>query len=277
MLDQVSDEHRNRNNDNGTGAQPRIRHACGGGLWAALAIGACAWILGCCVVMLARVLHPVRHGRVPVSAGHAAALRRSCPPLGALFVIMQARRGTLTASHTRGASGWKPARRADRRPVSVGRSNCTSSPATQATAPVLGLHLYTWALITFVIVMIYVGAALDDDAEEHSRGAGGRDPGTDGVDAGHLAVHRGGGGNVVAIIFLGVRRGAARRPGGLPPGRAVHPLDHARRRVSDDPLADRDVPVVVDGLRPVRGHRASAAGNQVNCGPWADRGGGLGP
>ena len=133
-----------------------------GGLWAALSYwGLHAWILGYCVVMLAAFYIQFAMGEFPCPLCMLQRYGMILSSLGALFVIMQARRGTLTASRYAQGLGMGLLGALTGAPVSVRQIELHIKPGDPGYGePVLGLHLYTWALITFVIVMIYVGAAL---------------------------------------------------------------------------------------------------------------------
>ena len=81
--------------------------------------------------------------------------------LGALYVIMQARRGTLTTAGYAQGLGMGLIASIAGSSVSVRQILLHIKPGDSGYgAPVLGLHLYTWAFITFVIVMLYVGLML---------------------------------------------------------------------------------------------------------------------
>jgi hypothetical protein len=81
--------------------------------------------------------------------------------LGALFVIMQARRGVLTTARYAQGLGLGLIGVLAGASVSVRQIELHILPGDPGYGePFLGLHLYTWAFITFTIVMIYVGVML---------------------------------------------------------------------------------------------------------------------
>ena len=81
--------------------------------------------------------------------------------LGALFVVMQARRGELTTARYAQGLGLGLVGALAGASVSVRQIELHIEPGDPGYgAPVLGLHLYSWAFLTFVIVLIYCGAML---------------------------------------------------------------------------------------------------------------------
>jgi disulfide bond formation protein DsbB len=82
--------------------------------------------------------------------------------LGALLIVMQARRGTLTtAKYSQGLGMGLLGALIGGAEVSVRQILLHIKPGDPGYgAPVLGLHLYTWALVTFVIVIAYCGLQL---------------------------------------------------------------------------------------------------------------------
>lgn len=82
--------------------------------------------------------------------------------LGALLIVMQARRGTLTtAKYSQGLGMGLLGALVGGAEVSVRQILLHIKPGDPGYgAPVLGLHLYTWALITFIIVIAYCGVQL---------------------------------------------------------------------------------------------------------------------
>lgn len=80
---------------------------------------------------------------------------------GALFVIMQARRGTLTTARYAQGLGMGLLGVLAGASVSIRQIELHILPGDPGYGePFLRLHLYTWAFVTFAIVMIYVGAML---------------------------------------------------------------------------------------------------------------------
>jgi disulfide bond formation protein DsbB len=81
--------------------------------------------------------------------------------LGALYVVMQARRGTLTTSRYAQGLGMGLLGALAGASVSVRQILLHIKPGDPGYGePVLGLHLYTWAFITFAIVMAYCAVML---------------------------------------------------------------------------------------------------------------------
>jgi hypothetical protein len=81
--------------------------------------------------------------------------------LGALFVIMQARRGELTTARYAQGLGMGLIGVLAGASVSVRQIELHILPGDPGYgAPFLRLHLYTWAFVTFAIVMIYIGVML---------------------------------------------------------------------------------------------------------------------
>jgi disulfide bond formation protein DsbB len=81
--------------------------------------------------------------------------------IGALFVIMQARRGVLTTARYAQGLGMGMIGVLAGASVSVRQIELHILPGDPGYGePFLRLHLYTWAFITFAIVMIYVGVML---------------------------------------------------------------------------------------------------------------------
>jgi hypothetical protein len=81
---------------------------------------------------------------------------------GALLIVMQARRGTLTTTkYAQGLGMGLLGALIGGAEVSVRQILLHIKPGDPGYgAPVLGLHLYTWALVTFVIVIAYCGVRL---------------------------------------------------------------------------------------------------------------------
>ena len=82
--------------------------------------------------------------------------------LGAMWIVMQARRGTPDDRSLRAGTGVGAARGTDRlghlHPADPAAHPSPGDPGYGS--PMLGLHLYTWALITFFIVAVFVAVAL---------------------------------------------------------------------------------------------------------------------
>lgn len=79
--------------------------------------------------------------------------------LGALWVIMQARRGELTPARYTQGLGLGVLGAAAGALVSVRQILLHIKPGDPGYgSPVMGYHLYTWALITFYVVILFVAA-----------------------------------------------------------------------------------------------------------------------
>lgn len=77
--------------------------------------------------------------------------------IGALWIIMQARRGELTAVRYAQGLGMGVLGAAAGALVSVRQILLHIKPGDPGYGePVLGMHLYTWALITFYVVILFV-------------------------------------------------------------------------------------------------------------------------
>ncbi len=77
--------------------------------------------------------------------------------IGALWIIMQARRGELTAVRYAQGLGMGVLGAATGALVSVRQILLHIKPGDPGYGePVLGMHLYTWALITFYVVILFV-------------------------------------------------------------------------------------------------------------------------
>jgi len=81
--------------------------------------------------------------------------------IAALFIIMQARRGTLTTARYAQGLGLGLLSVLAGASVSIRQIELHILPGDPGYGePFLRLHLYTWAFVTFAIVMIYVGVML---------------------------------------------------------------------------------------------------------------------
>jgi disulfide bond formation protein DsbB len=132
------------------------------GLWSTVAYwGLHAWILGYTFVMLSAFYIQLVEGEFPCPLCMLQRYGMFFSTMGALFVVMQARRGTLTASRYSQGLGMGIVGAVAGGSVSWRQINLHIKPGDSGYGePVLGLHLYTWALITFVIVIIYCGVML---------------------------------------------------------------------------------------------------------------------
>ena len=133
-----------------------------GGVWGFIAYwGLHAWVLAYCVVMISAFYIQFVMGEFPCPLCMLQRYGMILATLGALFVIMQARRGTLTTARYAQGLGMGLLGVMAGASVSMRQIALHILPGDPGYGePFLGLHLYTWAFITFAIVMIYVGAML---------------------------------------------------------------------------------------------------------------------
>lgn len=138
------------------------QHTAKAGPWGFLAYwGLHGWILAYCFVMGSAFFIQFVEGEFPCPLCMLQRYGMILATLGALYVVMQARRGTLTPARYAQGLGMGLIGVIAGASVSVRQILLHIKPGDQGYgAPVLGLHLYTWALITFVIVMLYVGVML---------------------------------------------------------------------------------------------------------------------
>ncbi len=132
------------------------------GVWGTLAFwGLHGWVVAYCFVMLSAFFIQFVEGEFPCPLCMLQRYGMILSTLGALYVIMQARRGTLTTAGYAQGLGMGLIASIAGSSVSVRQILLHIKPGDSGYgAPVLGLHLYTWAFITFVIVMLYVGLML---------------------------------------------------------------------------------------------------------------------
>ena len=132
------------------------------GIWSVIAFwGLHAWILGYSgVVLSAFYIQFVMH-EFPCPLCMLQRYGMFLSSLGALFVIMQARRSDLTTARYAQGIGLGLIGALAGASVSVRQIELHIEPNDPGYGePVLGLHLYTWAFVTFAIVLIYCGAML---------------------------------------------------------------------------------------------------------------------
>lgn len=132
------------------------------GLWGFLTFwGLHAWVLAYTVVMLSAFFIQFVKGEFPCPLCMLQRYGMILATLAALFVIMQARRGTLTTARYAQGLGMGLLSVLAGASVSVRQIELHILPGDPGYGePFLRLHLYTWAFITFAIVMIYVGVML---------------------------------------------------------------------------------------------------------------------
>lgn len=134
----------------------------GNRLWGFLTFwGLHAWVLAYTVVMLSAFFIQFVKGEFPCPLCMLQRYGMILATLSALFVIMQARRGTLTTARYAQGLGMGLLSVLAGASVSVRQIELHILPGDPGYGePFLRLHLYTWAFVTFVIVMIYVGVML---------------------------------------------------------------------------------------------------------------------
>ena len=131
--------------------------------WGAVSFwGLHAWIFAYSFVMLSAFYIQFVEGEFPCPLCMLQRYGMILSTLGALLIVMQARRGTLTTSkYSQGLGMGLLGALVGGAEVSVRQILLHIKPGDPGYgAPVLGLHLYTWALITFVIVIAYCGVQL---------------------------------------------------------------------------------------------------------------------
>ena len=131
-------------------------------LWGFLTFwGLHAWVLAYTVVMLSAFYIQFGKGEFPCPLCMLQRYGMILSTLAALFVIMQARRGTLTTARYAQGLGMGMIGVLAGASVSVRQIELHILPGDPGYGePFLRLHLYTWAFITFAIVLIYVGVML---------------------------------------------------------------------------------------------------------------------
>ncbi len=131
-------------------------------LWGFLTFwGLHAWVLAYTVVMLSAFFIQFVMGEFPCPLCMLQRYGMILSTLGALFVIMQARRGTLTAARYAQGLGMGMIGVLAGISVSIRQIELHILPGDPGYGePFLRLHLYTWAFVTFSIVLIYVGVML---------------------------------------------------------------------------------------------------------------------
>jgi disulfide bond formation protein DsbB len=119
------------------------------------------WVLAYTVVMLSAFFIQFVKGEFPCPLCMLQRYGMILSTLGALFVIMQARRGVLTTARYAQGLGLGLIGVLAGASVSVRQIELHILPGDQGYGePFLRLHLYTWAFVTFTIVMIYVAVML---------------------------------------------------------------------------------------------------------------------
>jgi len=133
-----------------------------GGVWGFITYwGLHAWVAAYTVVMLSAFFIQFVKGEFPCPLCMLQRYGMILSTLGALFVIMQARRGSLTTARYAQGLGLGLLGVLAGSSVSLRQIALHIKPGDHGYGePFLGLHLYTWAFITFAIVMIYVATML---------------------------------------------------------------------------------------------------------------------
>ena len=120
-----------------------------------------AWVLAYSVVMISAFYIQFVMGEFPCPLCMLQRYGMILATFGALFVIMQARRGTLTTARYAQGLGMGLLGVLAGASVSIRQIELHIMPGDPGYGePFLRLHLYTWAFVTFAIVMIYVGVML---------------------------------------------------------------------------------------------------------------------
>jgi disulfide bond formation protein DsbB len=118
------------------------------------------WVLGYCGVLAGAFTIQFAMGEFPCPLCMLQRYGMLLSTLGALFIIMQARRGTLTPTRYMQGLGMGAIGALAGALVSTRQILLHIKPGDPGYGePVMGLHLYSWALITFFIVLLYVGLA----------------------------------------------------------------------------------------------------------------------
>ena len=146
------------------GSEPTVddEAARRGGLWGFITFwGLHAWVVAYSVVMLSAFFIQFVMGEFPCPLCMLQRYGMILATLGALFVIMQARRGELTTARYAQGLGMGLVGVLAGASVSVRQIELHILPGDPGYGePFLRLHLYTWAVVTFAIVMIYIGVML---------------------------------------------------------------------------------------------------------------------
>lgn len=132
------------------------------GPWGLIAFwGLHAWILGYCVVFLSAFYIQFGQGEFPCPLCMLQRYGMFLSSLGALYIVLQARRGTLTTARYAQGLGMGAIGAIAGASVSIRQILLHILPGDPGYGePVLGLHLYTWAFVTFAIVLVYCGVML---------------------------------------------------------------------------------------------------------------------
>lgn len=132
------------------------------GLWGGLAFwGLHVWVLAYSFVLLSAFFIQFVEGEFPCPLCMLQRYGMFLSTMGAFFVIIQARSGVLTVSRYAQGLGLGLIGALAGAMVSLRQIALHIMPGDPGYGlPILGLHLYTWAFITFAVVLIYSGVAL---------------------------------------------------------------------------------------------------------------------
>lgn len=132
------------------------------GLWGGLAFwGLHVWVLAYSFVLLSAFFIQFVEGEFPCPLCMLQRYGMFLSTMGAFFVIIQARSGVLTVSRYAQGLGMGLIGALAGAMVSLRQIALHIMPGDPGYGlPILGLHLYTWAFITFAVVLIYSGVAL---------------------------------------------------------------------------------------------------------------------
>ncbi|MEI2785830.1 MAG: disulfide bond formation protein B [Candidatus Nanopelagicales bacterium] len=118
-----------------------------------------AWVFAYIGVLLGAFTIQFAEGEFPCPLCMLQRYGMILSTLGALWVIMQARRGELTPARYAQGLGLGVLGAAAGALVSVRQILLHIKPGDPGYgSPVMGYHLYTWALITFYVVILFVAA-----------------------------------------------------------------------------------------------------------------------
>jgi disulfide bond formation protein DsbB len=123
--------------------------------------GLVAWVLGYCGVLLAAFSVQIFQGEFPCPLCMVQRYAMILSSLAALWLIMQARRNALTPLRYAQGLGMAIVAAILGSWESIRQILLHIMPGDPGYGgAVMGLHLYTWALLTFVSVILYCGVAL---------------------------------------------------------------------------------------------------------------------
>lgn len=130
--------------------------------WSRLAFwGLHCWIVAYCIVLLGAFYIQFGVGELPCPLCMQQRYGMILSTLAAIFVVLQARRGQLTSLRYAQGLGMGVLAVTAGSAVSIRHITRHILPGDPGYgSPFLGLHLYTWAYITYAIVVIYCAVAL---------------------------------------------------------------------------------------------------------------------